>query len=582
MIPRCERSGAIVEPYLTDQWYVDTKPLAKAAIAAVESGDVRFVPENWSKTYFEWMHNIQDWCISRQLWWGHRIPAWYDHRGEIYVGRDEEEVRSKHAIPPDVVLAQDPDVLDTWFSSALWPFSTLGWPEETSELERFYPTNVLVTGFDIIFFWVARMIMMGLKFTGEVPFRQVYIHGLVRDHEGQKMSKSKGNTLDPLDLIEGIDLESLVAKRTEALMNPDQKPAIEKVTRAEFPDGIPAYGTDALRMTFASLATLARDVRFDLGRIDGYHRFCNKLWNASQYVFAQLGEAPDGDIELSVADRWIRAKLSECIANTTTAIESYRFDLATQSLYEFTWHEFCDWYLELTKPILTGDDVAPSLQQGAKATLAEVLGALLKLLHPIAPFVTEELWLALREKTGQSSETIMLEAYPRADDFAADAEALAEVEWLKSFIVGVRKIRGEMNLSPSRPLPVKLEGYTERDREQVATNGLYIERLARVESIDWLEPGEKAPGAATELLGDMRILIPLAGLIDADKEIERLGKQIAKLVTDLEKTNNKLSNERFTRNAPPEVVARERGRADELTQRRSRLEQQIEKLREIA
>ncbi|HEY5665216.1 MAG TPA: valine--tRNA ligase [Gammaproteobacteria bacterium] len=582
MIPRCERSGAIVEPYLTDQWYVDTKPLAKAAIAAVESGDVRFVPENWSKTYFEWMHNIQDWCISRQLWWGHRIPAWYDHRGEIYVGRDEEEVRSKHAIPPDVVLAQDPDVLDTWFSSALWPFSTLGWPEETSELERFYPTNVLVTGFDIIFFWVARMIMMGLKFTGEVPFRQVYIHGLVRDHEGQKMSKSKGNTLDPLDLIEGIDLESLVAKRTEALMNPDQKPAIEKVTRAEFPDGIPAYGTDALRMTFASLATLARDVRFDLGRIDGYHRFCNKLWNASQYVFAQLGEAPDGDIELSVADRWIRAKLSECIANTTTAIESYRFDLATQSLYEFTWHEFCDWYLELTKPILTGDDVAPSLQQGAKATLAEVLGALLKLLHPIAPFVTEELWLALREKTGQSSETIMLEAYPRADDFAADAEALAEVEWLKSFIVGVRKIRGEMNLSPSRPLPVKLEGYTEEDRKQVATNGLYIERLARVESIDWLEPGEKAPGAATELLGDMRILIPLAGLIDADKEIERLGKQIAKLVTDLEKTNNKLSNERFTRNAPPEVVARERGRADELTQRRSRLEQQIEKLREIA
>jgi valyl-tRNA synthetase len=365
-------------------------------------------------------------------------------------------------------------------------------------------------------------------------------------------------------------------------MNPDQKPAIEKVTRAEFPDGIPAYGTDALRMTFASLATLARDVRFDLGRIDGYHRFCNKLWNASQYVFAQLGEAPDGDIELSVADRWIRAKLSECIANTTTAIESYRFDLATQSLYEFTWHEFCDWYLELTKPILTGDDVAPSLQQGAKATLAEVLGALLKLLHPIAPFVTEELWLALREKTGQSSETIMLEAYPRADDFAADAEALAEVEWLKSFIVGVRKIRGEMNLSPSRPLPVKLEGYTEEDRKQVATNGLYIERLARVESIDWLEPGEKAPGAATELLGDMRILIPLAGLIDADKEIERLGKQIAKLVTDLEKTNNKLSNERFTRNAPPEVVARERGRADELTQRRSRLEQQIEKLREIA
>ncbi|MGD8339649.1 MAG: valine--tRNA ligase [Gammaproteobacteria bacterium] len=582
MIPRCERSGAIVEPYLTDQWYVDTKPLAEAAIDAVESGAIRFVPENWSKTYFEWMRNIQDWCISRQLWWGHRIPAWYDHRGEIYVGRNEAEVRARHAIPDDVILAQDPDVLDTWFSSALWPFSTLGWPEATSELERFYPTNVLVTGFDIIFFWVARMIMMGLKFTGDVPFREVYIHGLVRDHEGQKMSKSKGNTLDPLDLIDGIDLESLVAKRTEALMNPDRKPAIEKITRAEFPDGIPAYGTDALRMTFASLATLARDVRFDLGRIDGYHRFCNKLWNASHYVFAQLDGPLDGDVELSLADRWITARLRDCVAETWSSFEGYRFDLATQSLYEFTWHEFCDWYLELTKPILTGDDVDPAKKRGARNTLALVLGSVLKLLHPIIPFVTEELWLTLCDRIGKSSESIMLEPYPAAADYAADAAACEEVEWLKGFIVGIRKIRGEMNLSPSRPLPVKLQGFTAEDQRRVEGNSLYIERLARIDSIEWLEPGQKAPGAATELLGEMRILIPLAGLIDADREIDRLNKQIAKLGADLDKTNGKLANERFTQNAPPDVVAKERERAEDLMQRRDRLAQQLEKLREIA
>jgi valyl-tRNA synthetase len=559
MIPRCGRSGAIVE-----------------------SGQIRFVPDSWSKTYFEWMRNIQDWCISRQLWWGHRIPAWYDHRGEIYVGRNEDEVRSKHGLAADVILVQDPDVLDTWFSSALWPFSTLGWPEKTSELERFYPTNVLVTGFDIIFFWVARMIMMGLKFTGEVPFHEVYIHGLVRDYEGQKMSKSKGNTLDPLDLIDGIDLESLVAKRTEALMNPDHSPAIEKITRAEYPDGIPAFGTDALRMSFASLATLGRDVRFELGRIEGYHKFCNKLWNASQYVFGQLDGAADSGVEFSVADRWIKAKLGECIATARSCFGNYRFDLATQAIYEFTWHEFCDWYLELTKPVLNNDAVAPELKRGARETLADVLGAVFRMLHPIVPFVTEELWLALAAKLGQHSDSIMREAYPAAADYADDPQASEEIEWLKAFIVGVRKIRGEMNLSPSRPLPVKLEGHTEVDREHVAAMRIYIDRLARVESIEWLEPGEKAPGAATELLGDMRILIPLAGLVDAAKEIARLEKQLTRLSKDLDQTEKKLKNERFVANAPPEVVAKERDRAHELAQRRNQLQNQREKLSEIA
>jgi valyl-tRNA synthetase len=582
MIPRCGRSGAIVEPYLTDQWYVNTAPLAKAAVDAVESGAIRFVPESWSRTYFEWMRNIQDWCISRQLWWGHRIPAWYDHHGEIYVGHDEDEVRANYGLAPDVILEQDPDVLDTWFSSALWPFSTLGWPDATNELERFYPTNVLVTGFDIIFFWVARMIMMGLKFTGQVPFREVYLHGLVRDHEGQKMSKSKGNILDPLDLIDGIDLEGLIAKRTEALMNPDHKPAIEKVTRAEFPDGIPAFGTDALRMTFTSLATLARDVRFDLGRIDGYHKFCNKLWNASHYVFAQIHDRDDGEIELSVADRWIRSRLGACVADTLTGLEHYRFDLVTQALYEFTWHEFCDWYLELTKPILGGEDVPDALKRGARETLAMVLEAVLKLLHPIVPFVTEELWLALREKLGQQAETIMLERYPEAGDFAIDADADAEIDWLKGFIVGVRQVRGEMNLKPTLPLPVRLRGFSDLDRKRVDSNRLRIDRMARVESIDWLEAEETPTGVATVLLGEMQILIPLAGLVDAAREIDRLEKQLARLAQERDQTEKKLGNERFVANAPAEVVAKERERSTDIGQRQAKLESQLEKLREIA
>jgi valyl-tRNA synthetase len=583
MIPRCERSGAVVEPYLTDQWYVKTAPLAEPAIAAVESGRVRFVPESWARTYFEWMHNIQDWCISRQLWWGHRIPAWYDDAGNHYVGQSEGEVRERHRLAPDVDLRQDPDVLDTWFSSALWPFATLGWPAKTREFERFYPTNVLVTGHDIIFFWVARMIMLGLRFAGDVPFREVYIHGLVRDHEGQKMSKSKGNILDPIDLIDGIGLESLVAKRTEAMMNPAQKPVIEKATRSEFPDGIPAFGTDALRMTFASLATQGRDLRFDFGRIDGYHKFCNKLWNATQFVFAQIGRAEAGsNVTLSVADRWIRSRLAACIAAVRAGFDDYRFDLANQAAYEFVWHEFCDWYLELTKPVLGGEAASAAEKRGARETLTTVLGTSLRLLHPIVPFVTEELWLALGAKSGKPSATIMVESFPDPEDFSRDDEATAEIEWLKGFVVGVRQIRGEMNLSPGRPLPLRLAGGSELDRQRVTRNRAAIDRLARIENIEWIEAATALRGVATTLLGDLRILIPLAGLVDPAREIDRLEKQIRKIADDLAQTERKLGNERFVANAPADIVAKERDRATDLAARRARMADQLEKLREIA
>ncbi len=399
-IPRGDRSHAVVEPYLTDQWYVKVEPLAKPAIDAVESGRIKFVPENWSKTYFEWMYNIQDWCISRQLWWGHRIPAWYDDSGNVYVGHSEDDVRAKHQLGTDVALRQDDDVLDTWFSSALWPFSTLGWPEQTDRLDDFYPGNVLVTGFDIIFFWVARMIMMGIKFMGDVPFHEVYIHGLIRAEDGQKMSKTKGNVLDPLDLIDGIELDALVEKRTVGMMQDHLAPKIERATRKQFPNGINQYGADALRFTFAALATTGRDIRFDLGRIEGYKNFCNKLWNAARYVLMNTETLTDGDVELSVADRWITARLDETVSEVHNHFASYRLDLAAQVMYEFTWHEFCDWYLELSKPVLQNDDASAALQRGTRKTLIEVLESILRLLHPLMPFVTEEIWQQVAARAG--------------------------------------------------------------------------------------------------------------------------------------------------------------------------------------
>ena len=577
-VPRGDRSGAIVEPYLTDQWYVDIKPLAEPAIEAVETGAIRFVPENWSKTYFDWMHNIQDWCISRQLWWGHRIPAWYDPDGNVFVAHDEQSARDKAGLADDVPLRQDDDVLDTWFSSALWPFSTLGWPEKTPELGQFYPGQVLVTGFDIIFFWVARMIMMGLKFMGDVPFREVYIHGLIRDQDGQKMSKSKGNVLDPRDLIRGVDLDALLEKRTTGLMQDHLKPKIEAATRKQFPDGIDEYGTDALRFTFASLATTGRDIRFDLGRIEGYKNFCNKLWNAARFVMMNTKELDDGPVELSAPDRWIRARFDEATANVHKAFASYRLDLASQAMYEFTWYEFCDWYLELTKAVLQSDDASDAQKRGTRQTLVNVLDGLLRLLHPIVPFITEEIWLALGKQTGGDADTIMLAAYPQPDSENRDAEAVAEMEWVMQFILGIRQIRGEMDISPGKRLPVVLQNASERDVERANRHGELLKRVGRVESVTALADGEQEPASATALLGDLRLLVPMAGLIDVAAERQRLGKLKDRLDAELARANGKLGNENFVNNAPESVVQQERERVKDFEKQLGQVEEQLEKL----
>jgi valyl-tRNA synthetase len=580
-IPRGDRSHAVVEPYLTDQWYVSIKPLAEPAIAAVENGDIRFVPENWSKTYFEWMYNIQDWCISRQLWWGHRIPAWYDDDGNIYVGHSEDAVRDKHGLGSDVKLRQDDDVLDTWFSSALWPFSTLGWPEKNKALDDFYPGSVLVSGFDIIFFWVARLIMMGIKFMGDVPFREVYIHGLIRDQDGQKMSKSKGNVLDPLDLIDGVDLDTLLAKRTTGLMQEHLKPKIEKATRKQFPNGIDRYGADALRFTFASLATTGRDIRFDLGRIEGYKNFCNKLWNAARYVLMNTEELDDGDVELSSADRWIHARFHETVRYVHRNFDGYRLDLVAQAIYEFTWHEFCDWYLELSKPVLQSEASSAAARRGTRRTLIEILEGLLRLLHPIMPFVTEEIWQQVAPRAGIEAPTIMLQPYPQPATGETDNTAVADIEWLKQFILGVRQIRGEMDIPPGKPLPVILENASEADVRRANEHASLLQRVGRVESVTLLGDGEEPPAAATALLDQLRLLVPMKGIIDVDAERKRLGKQLEKLRTDLDRARAKLDNPNFVNNAPANVVTQEKQRAAEFERQAAQLSEQLEKLDEL-
>jgi len=577
-LPRGDRSGAIVEPYLTDQWYVDIKPLAKPAIEAVKDGRIRFVPENWTKTYFDWMYNIQDWCISRQLWWGHRIPAWYDHDGNIYVGRDEVEARDRNNLDDSVELQQDEDVLDTWFSSALWPFSTQGWPDDTESLRTFYPGQVLVTGFDIIFFWVARMIMMGLKFMDEVPFREVYIHGLIRDPDGQKMSKSKGNVLDPLDLIDGVDLDTLISKRTTSLMQDHLKPKIEEATRRQFPQGIDEFGADALRFTFASLATTGRDIRFDLGRIEGNKNFCNKLWNAARYVLMNTEELDEGKTELSMADRWIVSRMQTTTKAMRENMTNYRLDLAAQAIYEFTWHEFCDWYLELCKPVLQSENTSPAAKRGTRRTLITVLEAILRMLHPLMPFVTEEIWAPVAKRAGIGGQTIMLQSFPESDESLLDDDAERELEWVMQFILGIRQIRGEFDISPGRPLPVFLESARASDLEFANRNVHLLARVGRVESVDTVPEGEEAPPAATALLGNMRIHVPMAGLVDVESERTRIGKQLNKASQDLEKAKAKLSNENFVNNAPPAVVTQERERVAEFEQQIQNLEEQLQRL----
>jgi len=580
--PYGDRSGVVIEPYLTDQWFVRAEPLAKPAIEAVKDGRIRFIPENWSKTYFNWMEDIQDWCISRQIWWGHRIPAWYDNEGTYYVAADIDEVRSKYGLGDDVELTQDEDVLDTWFSSALWPYSTLGWPDlDDAALKTFYPTSVLVTGFDIIFFWVARMIMFGLKFMGDVPFREVCIHGLIRDREGQKMSKSKGNVLDPLDLIDGVDLETLVSKRTQGVMQDHLAPRIEKLTRENLPNGIEKYGADAMRFSFAALATTGRDIRFELGRVEGNKNFCNKLWNAARYVLMNTESIGDGDVEFSAADRWIRSRFGETAAAMHEHFATYRLDLAAQVIYEFTWHEFCDWYLELSKPVLQSDGAGDALQRGTRQTLIEILESILRLLHPLIPFVTEEIWQQVAPRARIDGETIMMRPYPEASDFAADDDAVADIEWVKQFILGIRQIRGEMDISPGKPLPVVLQGASERDQQRSEAHALLLQRVGRVESVTVLADGEEPQASATALHGDMRLLVAMKGLIDVDAERTRLLKQQDKVRADLARTAGKLGNENFVNNAPADVVTQEKQRAIDFEKTIAQLAEQLEKLTEL-
>ncbi|WP_024952949.1 valine--tRNA ligase [Cobetia crustatorum] len=583
-LPHGDRSGDVIEPLLTDQWFVAVEELARPAIEAVENGDIEFVPKNYENMYFSWMRGLQDWCISRQLWWGHRIPAWYDNDGNIYVGRNEEEVRAENNLGADIALRQDEDVLDTWFSSALWTFGTLGWPEDTEELKTFHSTDVLVTGFDIIFFWVARMIMFTLKFKGEVPFRKVYVHGLVRDSLGQKMSKSKGNVLDPIDLIDGIELDALVEKRTGNMMQPKKAKAIAKATRNEFPEGIEPHGTDALRYTLLSLASTGRDVKFDMGRLDGYRNFCNKLWNAARYV---LMNAEDQDcgvngeaVELSLADRWIIARLQQTEQQVTRALEEFRFDHASQALYEFIWNEYCDWYLELSKPVLWDENASAEAKRGTRRTLVRALETILRLIHPMMPFISEEIWQRIAPYAGKSveGESIMSQPWPQAEADRIDEQAILDIEWLKGVIIAVRNIRNELNLSPGKPLDVFLKNGAAGDDERLEANRRFLSKLARLESITFLAAGDEAPMSAIQRVGELEVLVPMAGLIDKEAELKRIDKEHEKqqkIITGLE---NKLGNEKFVGRAPADVVEKERAKLADAQAELALLESQRTKI----
>ena len=576
MVPRGDRTNSIIEPYMTDQWFVKVKPLAEPAIDAVKNGSIRFVPENWEKTYFNWMENIEDWCISRQIWWGHRIPAWYDKEGNYYVADSIEEAQEQAG--ENVELTQDEDVLDTWFSSALWPFSTLGWPEATPEMSRFYPTSVLVTGFDIIFFWVARMIMFGLKFANDVPFKDIYITGLIKDGNGQKMSKSKGNVLDPIDLIDGISLEALLEKRTQGMMQPKLAEKIQKQTKKEFPDGIPSFGTDAIRFTFTALASFGRDIKFDLKRVEGYRNFCNKLWNASRFVLMNLdSKSINFDAELSSQDKWILSRLQQVKTEVEKHLADYRLDLMSQTLYEFVWHDYCDWYLEISKPLLENEKT----KQGCEATLLKVLSETLVLLHPIIPFITEEIFEQSQKLQSNSTGKLISQPFPEPNKDLLNTEAEAEIDWLKEFILGIRKIRGEMNISPGKPLPCFVKSYSSKDQSYIDNNKAMLFALAKLDTVDLLSQDEEEPESAIALVGEMKILIPLAGLIDKGAERDRLNKEIEKLSKLKSQFAAKLNNEKFINGAPEAVVNNEKDKLASTENALKDLNQQLVKISKL-
>lgn len=566
--PHGDRTNAVIEPYLTDQWFVKIESLAQPAINAVKNGDIRFIPENWNKTYFNWMDNIQDWCISRQIWWGHRIPAWYDENGNIFVANSLEEAQLQAG--KEAKLTQDNDVLDTWFSSALWPFSTLGWPEKTKELSRFYPTNVLVTGFDIIFFWVARMIMFGLKFTGKVPFKEIYITGLIRDGYGQKMSKSKGNVLDPIDIIDGISLNDLLQKRTQGMMQPKMAEKIKKQTKKEFPDGIDAFGTDALRFTFAALASFGRDIKFDLKRVEGYRNFCNKLWNASRFVLMQLKDQTiNNNTKKSLADKWILSRLQNTKIQVEKHLKDYRLDLMSQVLYDFVWHDYCDWYLELSKGLLQDDDT----KEATQATLIKILNETIALLHPIIPFITEEIFAQIPNNTN----TLIQQPYPQIETSLISKSAETEIKWLQHFILAIRQIRGEMNIKPSKTLNCFVQNIGKNDEKYLINNDTLLKNIAKIDNIVELQNTENTEYAMA-LLGEMKILIPLAGLINKEQEISRLLKEIDKLKKQKDQFESKLNNEKFVNGAPKEIVKTEKQRLSDVLSAMNDLNTQLEKI----
>ncbi|MEF1258966.1 valine--tRNA ligase, partial [Vibrio harveyi] len=582
-VPYGDRGGVVIEPMLTDQWYVRTAPLAKTAVEAVENGDIQFVPKQYENMYFSWMRDVQDWCISRQLWWGHRIPAWYDNQGNVYVGRDEEEVRKNNNLESVIELHQDEDVLDTWFSSALWTFGTQGWPEQTDDLKVFHPSDVLVTGFDIIFFWVARMIMMTMHFVKDengkpqVPFKTVYVTGLIRDENGDKMSKSKGNVLDPIDMIDGIDLESLVEKRCGNMMQPQLAKKIEKNTRKTFENGIEAYGTDALRFTLAAMASTGRDINWDMKRLEGYRNFCNKLWNASRYVMMNTEEQDcgfnGGEIEYSLADKWIESQFELAAKAFNNHIDNFRLDMASNTLYEFIWNQFCDWYLELTKPVLWKGTEAQ--QRGTRRTLITVLEKTLRLAHPVIPYITETIWQSIKPLVeGVEGETIMLQALPQFDEANFNQEALDDIEWVKAFITSIRNLRAEYDINPGKPLDVMLKAANAEDAARLEANKQVLMSLAKLESVRVLAADEETPACATALVAKSELMIPMAGLIDKDAELARLDGEIKKTHGEIKRIEGKLGNEGFVAKAPEAVVAKEREKLEGYKETLAKLEEQ--------